>query len=261
VIKTSDPMKRLILDIETSPILGKVWGLRNQFLGLDQIEAPSQMLSFAAKWYGGKSTAFYAGYTENDPGIDPFAQQAMVTNAWNLVNEADVIIHFNGKNFDMRHLNREFAEQGLGPPSPYQYIDLLKVARKNFFLPSYKLEYILRWLGEAGKIKHTGFGMWNQVIEGDATARKLFKRYNIGDVVKTETVYDHFMPWIDDHPNMQLFVDRVTGVVICPVCGSANNHKEGSTPKGRLTRVQRYLCDDCGKWFQGKEAIARAEER
>jgi hypothetical protein len=259
MIKTDDPMKRLILDIETSPISGKVWGLRNQFLGLDQIDEPTRMLSVAAKWFGGSKTAFFAAFDD-----DSFQQSAMVEGIWELVNEAEVIIHYNGKSFDMRHLNREFKEQGLTEPSPYQYIDLLKVVRKKFFLPSYKLEYVLRWLGLAGKVQHNGFSMWNEIHSPDETvaqrARRLFKKYNIGDVIKTEYVYEDLMGWIDGHPNMQLFVPRGEEPV-CPVCGSEKTHREGTTARGNLTRVQRHQCNDCGKFFQGKEVVARAEER
>jgi hypothetical protein len=256
---TNDPMKRLTLDIETSPISGKVWGLRNQFLGLDQIEVPTRMLSVAAKWYGDPKTQFFAAFDD-----DPDQQRVMVESIWQLVNEAHVLIHFNGKGFDMRHLNREFKEQGLAKPSPYQYIDLLKVVRKEFYLPSYKLEYVLRWLKKAGKVQHSGFAMWNDIHSSDPKvalkARKLFEKYNIGDVVKTEDVYDELKGWVEDHPNMQLFVDR-GDQPCCPVCGSVNIKKDGTAPRGNLSRVQKYECKDCGKFFRGKETIVRAEER
>jgi hypothetical protein len=253
--KPSDPMKRAVLDIETSPIKGKVWGLRNQFLGLDQIDTPTRILSVAIKWYGERRTHFFGAFDEDDT-----AQRLMIENVWDMVNEANVLIHYNGKNFDMRHLNREFKEQGLDEPRPYQYIDLYKVVKKKFFLPSYKLEYVLRWLGHAGKVQHSGFKMWNEVEAGDERARRLFRRYNIGDVVKSELVYADLMGWIDDHPNMQLFVDR-GDETICPTCASDNVKKDGQAARGNLSRVQCYRCKDCGRSFRGKEVLTRAEER
>jgi len=251
--KPSDPMKRVTLDIETSPIKGKVWGIRNQFLSLDQIDEPTRMLSIAAKWYGQSKTWFWSDWTSG-------GHEAMVQAAWNLVNEAEVIIHYNGKSFDMRHLNREFKEQGLGEPSQYQYIDLYQKVKQKFALPSYKLEYVLRWLGAPGKIQHSGFKMWNQVMDGDEKARRLFRRYNIGDVVKTEWVYDELRGWIDGHPNMQLFVPRGDRPG-CPVCGSTNVNLDGTAPRGNLSRVQKYQCKDCDKFFRGKLAVDQAEER
>lgn len=255
-----DPMKRLTLDIETSPITGKVWGLRNQFLGLEQIETPTRMLSVAAKWYKEPKVYFWAAFDE-----DPDQQREMVEAIWELVNEANVVIHYNGKSFDMRHLNREFKEQGLQEPSPYQYIDLYQAVKKKFYLPSYKLDYVLRWLGKAGKVSHTGFSMWNEIHSSDPVvalkARKLFKKYNIGDVVKTEVdVYDELKGWVDGHPNMQLFVPR-GDEASCPVCGSEHTKKDGTAPRGNLGRVQKYECLDCGKFYRGKNTIIRAEER
>lgn len=259
MIKTEDPMKRLTLDIETAPIVGKVWGLRNQFLSIDQIEEPTRMLSVAAKWYGKSKTHFFAAFED-----DPAQQREMILAIWEMVNEANVVIHYNGKSFDMRHLNREFKEQGLWKPKPYQYIDLYKAVKKDFYLPSYKLEYVLRWLGLAGKVEHNGFKMWNEIQSEEESvrvrARRLFRRYNIGDVVKSELVYSDLMGWIDDHPNMQLFADR-EDEPRCPTCLSDNFKLDGTAPRGNLSRVQCYRCKDCGRSFRGKEVVARAEER
>lgn len=260
--KINDPMKRLTLDIETSPIKGRLWGLRNQFLSIDQIEQPTRMLSVAAKWYGDPKTEFFSAWDE-----DLDQQRVMVESIWDLVNEANVIIHFNGKSFDMRHLNREFKECGLAKPSPYQYIDLLKVVRKEFYLPSNKLDYVLRWLKKDGKVKHQGFTLWTDIHSSDPAvalrARKLFEKYNIGDVVKTEIVYDELKGWIDGHPNMQLFVERGDDEVSCPTCGSTQVKLDGTAAVGNLTRVQKYQCKEagCGRFFRGKTAVIRAEER
>lgn len=254
-----DPMKRLILDIETLPMKLKGYGLRNQFFGVEQIEEPTRMASVAAKWYGKSKTHFFAAFDD-----DPDQQKAMVQAIWEMVNEAHVVIHYNGKNFDMRHLNREFKEQGLWRPRPYQYIDLFKSVKKDFYLPSYKLQYVLRWLGLGSKVEHSGFTMWNEILSEDEKvrdrARRLFRRYNIGDVVKSELVYSDLMGWIDDHPNMQLYADRGDDPR-CPTCLSDNFKLDGTAPRGNLSRVQCYRCKDCGRSFRGKEALAKAEER
>lgn len=250
--RIKDPMKRLIIDIETSAMRGRFWGLWDQNIGLNQLENPTQMLSFAAKWYGQKKTYFFAEYE--------VGKSAMVKAAWDLLDEANVLIHFNGDKFDRRHLNREFHEERLGPPSPYQQIDLMKVAKKYFYLPSNKLEYILRWNGFEGKVQHSGFGLWTAVESGDQKARALFKKYNIGDVVKLEPLYDELKPWIENHPNMQLFVPRGEEPS-CPTCGSTNYNLDGTAARGNLSRVQRYKCKDCNRGFSGRLSVIRAEER
>lgn len=257
MMQTNDPMKRLILDIETLPMTLKGFGLRDQNFGIDQIVTPTKMVSFAAKWFDSSDdqTMFFSDFND-----DPDENYDMVGAAWDLINEAEVIIHFNGTKFDMKHMNREFMEAGLGPTRPYQEIDLLKVARKNFYLPSYKLDYILRWLGHEGKVEHTGFVMWIDVVEGDEQARELFEKYNIGDVVKTELVYVDFIPWIDNHPNAQLFVNRGDDVM-CVTCFSTDVVKDGTAPRGNISRVQCYHCKSCGRYFRGGKTLVRAEER
>ena len=52
------PGKTLIIDIETSPIEGLVWGTWKQNLTLDQIQTDWSILSYAAKW-AGDSKVFY----------------------------------------------------------------------------------------------------------------------------------------------------------------------------------------------------------
>jgi DNA polymerase elongation subunit (family B) len=254
-MKTNDPLKRLTLDIETSPMDLRGFGIRDQTFGLNQIMRPTRMLSFAAKWYD-SDEVFVAADFDNDPDD----HYEMVTKAWDLINEAYMVIHYNGKSFDMKHLNREFHEAKLGPARPYQYIDLYRVVKRYFYLPSYKLDYVLTWLNLDNKVSTGGFATWNKVMAGDKEAQELFLRYNIGDVTKTELVYTDILPWIDDHPNAQLFVPRGDNPS-CPTCFSEEVVKDGFAPRGNLARVQCYRCKNCGRSFRGSDVVIRAKER
>jgi hypothetical protein len=102
VIKTNDVMKRLTLDIETKAHIVETWGLFNQNVGINQILEPTRMISFAAKWLDNPRVDFYSEFHHG--------RDAMVRAAFALVDEADAVIHYNGKGFDMKHLNREFKE-------------------------------------------------------------------------------------------------------------------------------------------------------
>lgn len=264
-------MKRLIIDIETTAHRGRFWGLWQQNIGLNQLEDVTYMISFAAKWYGERKTFFYSTYDDG--------QEVMVKAARDLLDEAHVVVHYNGERFDRLHINREIEEQrgrtgdilGFAPPSPYQQIDVLKAAMKREFkLPSNKLDYVLRWLGLEGKVQHQGFGLWDAVEKGDAAARRLFRKYNIGDVVQLEKAYDRIKVWIANHPNMQLFVppnavdDKGNSIVtedVCVLCGSENTIENGTNPRGRLSRVQGYQCQDCGRVFSGKRSLQIASGR
>jgi ribosomal protein S27AE len=228
----------LTLDCETSPIEAHAWGLWQQNISINQIMKPTRMISFAAKWYGVKKTEFYSVYHDT--------AEVMVQKAWELIDQADILITFNGISFDMKHLNREFVTAGLTPPSPVQHIDLLNVVKKNFRFPSNKLQYVTTALGLSGKVGHEGHGLWVRCLAGDEDAWKLMRKYNIGDVVLTEQLYDRLLPWVTNHPNIDS-----DG---CPNCGGVEMAKEGFafTNQGKY---QRYRCTTCGKWSRSGKSV------
>lgn len=230
--------KILTIDIETSPNLADVWGLWDQNISLNQLHASTRMICFAAKWHG-KSKVHFASEFHHDPRL-------MVEYAHELVSEADILVHYNGIQFDVKHLNREFLLAGLTPPPPVQQIDLLRVVKARFKFPSNKLEYVADKLGVGSKLKHQGHDMWVKCQAGDPAAWATMKRYCINDVVIEERVYDALRAWVPNHPNMLLFTDDMAALA-CTRCGSANMQRRGKTRT--LTRVsQRYQCQDCGGW-------------
>jgi len=184
----------LLLDIETAPITAHVWGLRDQFVSLNQIRSQPRVIGFGAKWYGEKGAVkFYSEYHGDRPGTEA-KHHDMVAKAWELLNDADLVVHYNGTSFDIPHLNSEFAQAGHSPPAPFKNIDLYRVARRAFRLPSYKLEYVSRWLGIGGKLPHTGHQLWVDCLEGDdaqkAKAWKLMARYCKQDVALLGPLYE-----------------------------------------------------------------------
>jgi len=138
-------MKILILDIETSPNLVWTFGLFQQNISINQIVEPSTVMCWAAKWLDKKKVYFSSIY-DTTPS-------KMIKEIHKLVDEADAIITYNGKRFDMPILNKEFLLLGFDLPSPYKDIDLLNTARQNFKFASNKLDYISQELG-IGKNKN-----------------------------------------------------------------------------------------------------------
>lgn len=97
-------IKILTIDIETRPNLAYVWGLWDQNVGLNQIEETGSVISWAAKWHGEKKVYFASDYHDG--------HSEMVRRAWELLDEADAVVGYNSKAFDMKHLNREFVLEG-----------------------------------------------------------------------------------------------------------------------------------------------------
>jgi predicted RNA-binding Zn-ribbon protein involved in translation (DUF1610 family) len=177
-------------------------------------------------------------------------KEGMVRAIYSLIDEADVLVTYNGKKFDLPHLNREFILAGLTPPAPYAHVDLYWTVRQKFNFISNKLENVLNELGLGGKFQHSGFDLWVRCMQNDPEAWEEMKTYNEIDVVKTEALYTRLLPWIASHPSAGLYMDpeaRAKGLPTCPNCGATN-----LKPRGRaytsVSVFQRYRCDDCGKW-------------
>jgi len=226
--------KCLILDIETAPNLGYVWGLWDQNLGINQVVDWSSTICFAAKWFGKKKVMFHSDFHDG--------HEAMVKAAWKLLDEADAIVHYNGKAFDVKHLNREFLRQGLGPPSPHKDIDLLTIARSTFKFPSNKLDAVSQELGVGSKVKHEGMDLWIKCMNDDKAAWGRMKKYNVGDITITERVYEIMRPWIRTHPHVGLYTGDLD---CCPKCGSDELQRRGLAHTPTLT-YQRFQCKNCG---------------
>ncbi|MEU0952827.1 ribonuclease H-like domain-containing protein [Streptomyces niveus] len=241
-------MRLLTIDIETSPNLAHVWGIWQQNVGLSQLLESGEVICFAAKWYGEEKVEFFSSFHDTKP--------FMVQRAHELLSEADAVIHFNGQRFDIPHLNREFVEMGLTPPSPYSQIDLLKVVKKNFRFPSNKLDYVTKALNLDHKISNSGHQLWVRCMAGDFQAWEEMKKYNVQDVVITEQLYDKLLPWITSHPAVGLH-DEVEEHS-CPNCGSVELEKRGRAFTS-VSAFQRYRCNDCGKWSRGNKRLSSVE--
>lgn len=228
-------MRILLLDIENTPNLAHVWSLWNVNVGLSQLIEATEIMSFSAKWLGESKVEFYSTFHHG--------KDKMLERAHALLNEADVVVHYNGKHHDMPHLNREFVQAGYKPPAPYKQIDLLEVIKKVFRFPSNKLAYVSKALGLEGKVEHEGHTLWIKCMAGDAKAWARMRKYNKQDVVLLEGLYWILQPWIPSIPSY----GPMEGRDVCPACGSDDLRREGFAYT-QVGRFQRYVCGACGKW-------------
>lgn len=243
-------MKKLYLDIETFPNVCYTWGLFNQNVMLDQIVESGTTACWAAKWEGDKKVHFAS--------LQEDGEEDMIRQVWELLDEADVVVHYNGRKFDIPILNKEFIKHGLEPPTPYQQIDLLETVRRRFRFTSNKLDYVARFLGLGAKVQHKGMKLWAGCMEGDAKDWRVMKKYNIQDVHLLPKVYSQLLPWINNHPNMALYADDEE--MRCTNCGSTHLHKKGMEHLATQS-YQRYKCVDCGTPLKGRFTVLTPEKR
>jgi len=147
----------LYLDLETSPNLAHVWGLWQQNIAISQLEEHTHVICFGARWAGTKTVIFKSVHHDG--------RKAMLDELHHLMDEADIVVGWNSQAFDVKHIRRELLEAGYTPPSPWRDLDLMKVVKQQFKMPSNKLDYVAQLLGVGSKTKHTGFQLW---LEGRA---------------------------------------------------------------------------------------------
>lgn len=248
--------RALVMDIETAPIIGHVWGLWENNVALNQIVKDWHVLSWSAKWLD--STEIM--YMDQRHAVDVSNDKNILKYIWKLLDEADIVITQNGKAFDHKKLNARFIFHGMKPPSTYKHIDTALIARKHFAFTSNKLEYMTDKLcTKYKKLKHKkfpGHEMWVECLAGNRKAWKEMEKYNKHDVLALEELYYKLMPW-DNTINFSLYSDSCD--IVC-ACGSKNFKKRGYFYTG-AGKYQRYKCKSCGAETRSRENIFSKEKR
>jgi hypothetical protein len=248
--------KVLIWDIETAPILGYVWGLFDQNIGLNQIHSDWHVLAWSAKWLGEKEVM----YMDQRKTKDITNDKKILEVLWKLLDEADIVVTQNGKQFDQKKVNARFVQHGMQPPSSYKHIDTKLLAKKHFGFTSNKLAYMTDKLcTKYKKLEHgkfPGFELWKECLRGNIKAWKEMEKYNKYDVLSLEELYLKLIPW-DNTVNFSLYYDN--DVQTCS-CGSMEFKHIGFhyTPTGKY---QRFRCKKCGKEGRLNKNLLSKEKR
>ena len=150
-------MRRLFWDIETSPNIMFSWRAGYKInLPPENIITEREIICICWKWEGSKQVHSLQWDDGNDlEMIKAFAPVLL---------EADEMIAHNGDHFDLKWYQGRHLMHELPPIPASRTVDTLKIARKLFYLNSYRLEYLAQVLLGRGKI-HTGFNLWRQCME------------------------------------------------------------------------------------------------
>lgn len=147
----------------------------------------------------------------------------------------------NCKKFDLLKINARMLIHRLPPIKPYQNIDTLEIAKRQFGFTSNKLDYLAKVLGVDAKLD-TDFQLWADCVDGKQEALDYMLKYNNWDVECLEAVYLRLRPWIRNHPNLSLYYE--SDEIRCPNCGSTHLNKEGFYYT-TVNKYQVYRCE-CG---------------
>jgi len=251
-----DRQKVLVLDIETRPVEAYVWDLRDQNISLAQIIRDSGVIAWAAKWLGEKNVMY------QDMRSSPYgSDKELVRPLWKLLDDADIVVTQNGKNFDCPRLNARFIEHGMKPPSPYEHLDTYQIVRRVSKFTSNKLEYLTDKLNvKYKKLDHKnfpGWSLWKECLNGNKAAWDEMRTYNIHDVLSTEELYLKIRAWAPKSAP-SVFVDKEP-TEQCGTCGGKVQRR--GAMRSKAGQFQRLQCQGCGRWSKGDKIKAEKDGR
>jgi predicted RNA-binding Zn-ribbon protein involved in translation (DUF1610 family) len=238
--------KILIMDIENTPMEGYFWNLwPNNGISTDAVTRDWHLLSYSAKWLFGEETI---SEVLTPKEIEKEDDSRLANSLWKLLDEADIAVAYNGISFDFKRCNTRFLKHGLTPPSYYVPVDPIVTAKKVFDISSNKMDYVSEFIDGDRKI-HTDYILWIRCLHGDEEALEEMESYNRQDIVVLETIYLNFLPWMQGHPNMNVFyTDNVSR---CPQCGDTRLAWENKTYPTLTNLYNAYRCTNCG--YRGRE--------
>jgi len=236
------PIKRLFFDIETSPMVCYSWRVGyNLNLSYDNVIEDWKIICISYKWQD-EDKVYSLKWDNNKCDKD------MLKSFIKVMNEADEIIAHNGDRFDLKKIRTRCLHHRLPLFPNYRTLDTLKKAKSGFNFPNNKLDTIAQWLGVGAKIKHRGFDMWKDVVEGDKKALKEMVDYCDMDVVVLEDVYLTLQSYIKQNTH----VGTLNGgwKYSCPSCGSEDVEYNSLRMTAKGTPKRQMTCKCCSHSYE-----------
>lgn len=245
--------KIAVLDIERqSGVVEGIWQLKQHgWLNPGQVVERPRTICFAYKWLGEEDIHFHAEW-------DRGGAKGMIKKAHAVMDEADFIVGWNSKGFDVKHLRTEMILHNLTPPSPHRDIDLMVQAKRHFAFMSNRMSEVAKLLDQRGKAETGGSDLWRKLrhAKGDELreAREKMADYNRRDVALTEELHTLMSPWLTGI-NIPVYREGPTLVPLCPACESDRIHYRGLA-RTATRSYRRFQCSDCGKWGRDTRSVA-----
>ena len=245
--------KILTFDIETSLMRFYGWRTGEQYVNASNIIDDWFVHCWAATWLG-EDKIMHAVQTPTEAKRKD--DKRVVTKMWNLINEADIVVGHNIKQFDLKKLNWRWIVHGLNEPMPYKPVDTLQIARSKFGASSRALDYLTKELKIPNKTE-TNYALWKSCYAGNGKALKEMDIYCQNDIIINEALYIRLRGWANTHPNLGLY----SKTQVCRNCASPN-----LVPKLKLATTpanvyKTYRCADCGKAGRYKKSEINTEHR
>lgn len=242
----SNDHKIMFWDAETSLMDAVTFGIGKNYLLSNKNLLPgtkTKIICIAYRFKGDKKTKYVTWDKQRDDRkeLEVFMKD---------YEKADVTVGQNHKWFDTRHVNTRLCDLGMPPMPIMQMEDLLLASRKAFYLPCYKLEYMLEYFNLPHKLSTSGLDLWVDISKGykPERLRKEMLPYCINDAEVLEPLYNKIAPYVKLNYNKALGNgDHIGNIELCPSCGvgklAVKQYKQTSSLGIRM----QLQCKKCGK--------------
>jgi hypothetical protein len=235
-----NPMRRLFLDIETSPNTVFSWRIGYKInLDYQNIIKERKIICICWKWQNEKQVKFVK-WDKNQ------SNESMMKIIVPILDEADEIVTHNGEAFDICWIRTMALLYGMVTNPYYKMIDTCLFARKKLYFNSNKLDYLARFLGIGCKIK-TEFSLWKKVVAGDNKALNTMIKYCKMDVILLEKVYARLSTCMPAHTHEGVLRDGEKWS--CAYCGSPQVQCNCTRLSAMGTKKHQMRCRKCGRIY------------
>lgn len=225
------------IDIETSPCIATVWRSGKQVVPSCDILTHSKIICIAYESLDGKEK-FCLSWDKNQ------CDKKMMEELVKRLEDVEVLVGHNHANFDIKHINTRIAAHRLKRLPLMTLDDTLRQSRRHFYLPSHKLEYLLRFFDLDTKLD-TSNGLWKKVLfNNDAKALKYMMKYCVNDVSTQKKLWLRMYEYVDHTFNVRHYTKNAIRLS-CQACGG--KLKTNGTRTTATQVYKRLRCTKCGR--------------
>lgn len=214
-----------------------IWDIESTHLKADW----ATILCIGWKWYGAPevqvpSLMDYKGWNK-----DVTDDSKLLKDFHDVLMEADMLVTYFGKGFDIKMVQSKFLEYGLPVLPNIPHVDLFFTVKSGMTLTRKSLDNVSRYLNLENEKSYVSGKIWKKAMAGDRESINYVIEHCKADVLVLEELYTKLRPLVRVHP-------RVAEYGQCANCGSSHLQRRGyalTTTKGRKVRAQ---CQDCGAW-------------
>lgn len=199
------------------------------------------LLAIGYKFAGDKKSTVLQIEHKGDPIKFRQAEKKLLQDFLRVYMQADMIVTYNGKRFDVPYLNAKYLEYNLGILPNLAHVDHYWTVKNNLGISRKSLQNASYYLSLSNEKTPVEGRVWVDAMMGDRKALKYIVDHCRADVDLLEELHEKICGLVRMHP-------RVNGYGPCRYCGEDKLQRRGKAVLTTKKVQYRYQCQNCGRW-------------